>query len=78
MADLTHTDLHRDMGRMEGRLAAMEDRFGRMEQTLDRIDQRLAKIESKESQLRGGWFVLAGIAAVAGAVLLAVVEHYWK
>lgn len=78
MADLTHTDLHRDMGRMEGRLAAMEDRFERVEQTLDRIDQRLARIESHESQLTGAWWVLAAIGTVVGTVVALVVGHFWK
>jgi hypothetical protein len=40
------SDIHRDLGRMEGRLDAVEDRLSEMKAVLERIDERLAKIES--------------------------------
>lgn len=78
MTDMTQTDLHKDIGRMEGQLAAMEDRFDRMETTLERIDTRLARIEARESELRGAWWVLAAIATVIGVGLANIVNHFWK
>lgn len=38
----THDDIHRDMGRMEGRLEAVNDHLGKIDKTLESIDQRLA------------------------------------
>jgi hypothetical protein len=78
MADVTHTDLHRDFGRMEGQLSAMDDRLGKIETIVERIDDRLAKIEARESELRGAWWVLAATGTVVGAVIAIVVGHFWK
>lgn len=74
----TNIDLHRDLGRMEGRIAAMEDRFDRVEQILDRIDQRLVRIEGRENQLRGAWWVMGIAAGMIGFVASLLISHLWK
>ncbi len=78
MSEPNSSEMHRDLGRLEGRLAAMEDRFERVEQMLDRIDARLARIESRESQLRGAWWVLAAVSSGIGAVAWSIIGHFWK
>jgi len=74
----TNSDLHRDFGRMEGQIKAMDDRLSRIEEIVERIDTRLASIETHENQLRGAWWVLAGIATIIGVVIGIVVNHFWK
>lgn len=44
--------LHRDMGRMEGKLSAVETRLDKIEEILERIEGRLAKIENLEAERR--------------------------
>lgn len=73
-----HDDLHRDIGRMEGRLDAMDDRLSKMETVLDRIDGRLAKIESNESKREGGWRVILFVTSTASAVVAWVVSTFFK
>lgn len=69
----THTDLHRDIGRMEGRLDAVENRLAQMVAALERIDERLAKIETRENERRGAWMVLVALGSlVSGLVAWAV------
>ncbi|CDO34560.1 hypothetical protein [Novosphingobium sp. KN65.2] len=67
----THDDIHRDMGRMEGRLEAVNDHLGKIDKTLESIDQRLAKIESREIERRGAWKVIVLVAgSIGGAVAM--------
>jgi hypothetical protein len=61
-----HTDLHRDIGRMEGRLDAMEDRLSKIEAIAERIDGRLANIEARENERKGVLWTLSILAAVIG------------
>lgn len=78
MADLTHNDLHRDLGRMEGRLDAMEDRLSKIETLAERIDERLARIEARESERRGIWWTLVTVATVLGSAIGVLLAHFWK
>jgi len=71
-----HDDLHRDIGRMEGRLDAMENRLEKMEAVLERIDGRLAKIESNESERRGGWKYVATAATLLSGFVAWVVSTF--
>lgn len=73
-----HDDLHRDIGRMEGRLGALENRLEKMEAVLERIDQRLAKIESNESERRGGWKYVATAATLLSGFVAWVVSMFMK
>ncbi|WP_156428160.1 hypothetical protein [Novosphingobium sp. FSW06-99] len=79
MADpTTYSDLHRDLGRVEGGLEAMEKRFDRVEETLERIDDRLARIEASENERKGAWWAIVTIAAVIGAFAGTLISHFWK
>lgn len=73
---MNHDDLHRDIGRMEGRLDAMDDRLSKMETVLDRIDGRLAKIEGRENERKGAWGILVAIATVASGFVAWVVSTF--
>jgi hypothetical protein len=77
----THTDLHRDIGRMEGRLDAMEDRLSKIEAIAERIDGRLANIEARENERRGVLWTLGVVAtAIGGAAgyVGAIMGHLLK
>lgn len=74
----TNNDLHRDIGRMEGRLAALEDRFEKMEALLERIDGRLAKIENQETERKGAWRVLVFVSGVLSSAVAAIVTWFFK
>jgi len=74
----THIELQRDLGRVEGRLGAMEDRLDKIDGVLERIDSRLARIEAAESQQRGGLTVATWIAGALGALIVVVLNHFWK
>lgn len=69
MSAAAPTDIHRDLGRMEGRLDAVEDRLAQMAATLDRIDARLAKIEVRENERRGAWVVLVALGSVLSGLI---------
>ena len=74
----TNSDLHRDIGRMEGRLQALEDRLQKVEALLVRIDDRLAKIESQETERKGGWKVLVFVSGVMSSGIAAAVTWVFK
>lgn len=78
MADLTHTDLHRDIGRMEGRLDGVDDRLSKIEAIAERIDGRLANLEARESERKGAWWTLVVIASIVGTLTGTVLSHLWK
>lgn len=70
-----HDDLHRDIGRMEGRLDAMEGRLEKMEVVLERIDSRLAKIEQHETERRGAWKVIVSVSGIVSALVAAAYKY---
>lgn len=74
----THDDLHRDIGRMEGRLDAMEDRLGKMEAVLERIDGRLAKIEGRESERKGAFALGHWLVGAVSGLVAFVAAHFLK
>jgi hypothetical protein len=78
MAEPNRSDLHRDFGRMEGHLQGLQDDVTDIKTTLERVERRLAKMESRESELRGAWWVLAAIATVFGVCFGVIVNHFWK
>jgi hypothetical protein len=78
VSDLTNTDLHRDIGRMEGRLDGMDDRLSKIEAIAERIDGRLANLEARESERKGAWWTLGTLAAIIGAFAGAILSHFWK
>lgn len=86
MTQPTHTELQRDVGRVEGTLAAVEKRmdklettvtegFEKVEQGLGKIDRRLAAIEAREAERKGAWKVVSAIAAAVAAVVASAVKY---
>jgi len=65
----TSDDLHRDFGRMEGRLDAVEGRLQNIEDLLKTLISRLESIEAREHERRGAVWLLRGLWGIAtGAV----------
>jgi CHASE3 domain sensor protein len=86
MTQPTHSDLQRDVGRIEGAFAAMEKRMDTLEKTvtegfekvsdgLDKIDRRLATIEAKEAERKGAWKVIALVAGGVSALVASVIKY---
>jgi hypothetical protein len=71
-------DIHRDLGRMEGRLDAVEDRLNEMKVVLERIDARMARIEATEAQRKGGLAVLVGLSSAISLIAGWIINHFWK
>jgi hypothetical protein len=87
MTTISHADLSRAIGQMEGAQKAMEKRmdhlekamadgFDKMGNGLEKIDQRLAKIEQAEGERKGAWKVVALLAGVVGAFAGALVKYF--
>lgn len=74
----TNNDLHRDIGRMEGRLGALENRLEKMEAVLERIDARLAKIEVQENERKGAWKVIVAVSGGLSAIVASIVTWFFK
>ena len=86
MTQPSHSDLQRDVGRLEGRFAAMEKRLDHLEKAvndgfdkvaggIEKIDKRLAAIEAKEAERKGAWKVVSAIAAAVAAVVASAVKY---
>ncbi len=78
MSGLTHLDLQRDLGRLEGRFAAVEDRLEKIDGALERIDQRLARIEATESQRKGAFALGHWLVGAVSGVVAFLAAHFWK
>lgn len=83
----SHDDLQRSLGRVEGNQSAMEarmdrfeklvtDGFGKVEDTLTAIEKRLAAIETKETERKGAWKVIVGVAGTVSAVVAGCVKFF--
>ncbi len=84
---VSHDDLNRSLGKMEGLQSAMEKRLDHLERTvsdgfdninkgLDKIDKRLAAIESKEAERKGAWKIIALVAGAVSATVASVVKYF--
>ncbi len=75
---VSNGDLHRDLGRMEGKNDAMGERMDRLERTVveafEKIDVRLARIEAAESQRKGAMGILGIVCGTVGASIGLLVE----
>jgi hypothetical protein len=65
----THTDLSRDMGRLEGKQDAMGARLDKIEDLLERIDGRLARLEAAENKRKGAVGALMLFAGFIGGLV---------
>jgi len=64
-----HTDLSRDMGRVEGKQDAMGARLDKIEDLLERIDSRLARLEASENKRKGAVGALMLFAGFVGGLV---------
>lgn len=53
---------------MEGRLGAVEESLSEIKDVLKEMNSRLATIEGRESERKGAWALLVGIAATLGTL----------
>lgn len=65
MAD---SDLQRDLGRMEGDVAALVRSVEKMSKRLDETDKKVGDIKTTLSEARGGWRMLMLIGGAAGVI----------
>lgn len=79
---VSHDDLQRSLGRVEGNQRAMEQRMDRFEKLISegfsRLEKRLADIESRESERKGMMIVIAAIAAFFSAILTGALAAWIK
>lgn len=84
MTQPTHTDLQRDVGKMEGRMdaldRAMSEGFKRIEDALSKIDGRLDTIDTRESERKGAWRVIAwvsgGVSFVVSVLVPMIIDWF--
>lgn len=83
---VSHDDLQRSLGRVEGNQSQMEARmdrfeklvsegFDKLEGSLTAIDKRLAAIERKETERKGAWKVIVAVAGGVSAVVAALIKY---
>lgn len=86
---VSHEDISRAVGRVEGNqdgFRARMDRFermldegfGKVGEALEKIDQRLKQIESREQERKGAWKVICGLAATVAAGVASLVTAVFK
>ena len=71
------SDLHRDMGRLEGRMEAVERELREMKGVQGAIGQDLKAIRSTIDQATGGWKTILLVAAAGGAVGALLMKLSW-
>lgn len=83
---VSHDDLQRSLGRMEGSQSAMEARmdrfetlvsegFEKVEGSLAAIEKRLAAMEAKETERKGAWKVIVAVAGGVSAAVAGLVKY---
>lgn len=73
-----HTDLARDLGRLEGEMASVKDSLDRIEAAMSKgfedIGKRLTQLEAKENQRKGALALLMVLSGVIGGALVKIVS----
>lgn len=64
---MTDPRLHRDIGRLESRVAALEARLAEANRTQAQMAATLSTISATLAEARGGWRALLGLAGMAAA-----------
>jgi hypothetical protein len=86
---VSHEDLQRSLGRVEGNQDGFRERMDRFERmldegfekvgkALDKIDHRLTKIEDKEQERKGAWRVIVAVAGAVSGLVAAVIASAVK
>lgn len=65
---MAESDVQRDIGRMEGDIAALVRTVGKMSERLDETDKKVGDIKTTLAEARGGWRVLMLIGGAAGVI----------
>ncbi len=78
----SHDDLHRDLGRMEGKADAMGERLDKLEKMVSdgfkKLDERLARIEERESERKGAFQFGHWLFAGACGLIAFVASYFLK
>ena len=83
---LTHDDLQRSLGRVEGSQSQMEARMDRFEKLVSEgfkelgdgiheLRKEIGDLKAKDSERKGAWKVLALISGVVSAVVASIVKY---
>ena len=74
----TNNDLHRDIGRMEGRLDSMEKGLSEIKESVEQIRVSIEKLTNRDAER--GAFEKAAVwfAGLIGAAIAIIIGHFWK
>lgn len=80
-----HTDIHRSLGQMEGRMEGIEKKItdgfesihAKIDAALGDHESRIRGLEQTEQERLGAWKLLAIIGAAVGA-LVGLVSTFWN
>ena len=75
---MPETMLHRDLGKLEGEMAAVKDHLEKIDVVLERIDSRLARIEAAENTRKGAFSIGQWLVGVIGAGVALFIQHFWR
>ena len=83
---ISHEDISRAVGRVEGNQDGFRERMDRFERmlndgfekvgtALEKIDSRLKHIEDREQERKGAWKVIAAISGVVSAAVAGLIKY---
>lgn len=83
---VSHEDINRAVGRVEGNQDGFRERMDRFEETihvgfekvgsaLEKIDARLKRIEASEQERKGAWRVVLAISGIVSACVAAAYKY---
>lgn len=82
MTGPNHTDIQRDMGRMEGKQDAMGARLDRLEKIIEdgfaEVRREIAELKAEKAERKGALGMLGIMAGVVGGAISLVVEWFMK
>ncbi len=82
MDNISRSDIHRDLGRMEGKSDAMGARMDRLERAVadgfEKLDIRLARIEEAESKRKGAFALGHWLVGAVSGLVAFVAAHFLK
>ena len=77
-----HSDIQRDLGRMEGKSDEMGARLDRLEKIIEdgfaEVRREISELKADKSERKGALAVLATVAGILGAALSWALEHFVK
>lgn len=61
-------DLHRDFGRLEGKVDGLEDRLGELADSQAQTQRQVSQIHDTIMRAEGGWRLMVVVGTVAAAI----------